>query len=119
MESATRHQEVVLTVNNVGAPEYFGLMGVAHVPLQGAAAEKAVPFPIDMLDAAGELREHLARVEDYILAEVVWRGAIARWPGATIICGRVGENAPARCEKKVGGAAFREQKPHAQDEAQD
>jgi hypothetical protein len=54
-------------------------MGVAHVPLQGAAAEKAVPFPIDMLDAAGELQEHLARVEDYILAEVVWREAIARW----------------------------------------
>jgi hypothetical protein len=81
-------------------------MGVAHVPLQGAAAEKAVPFPIDMLDAAGELQEHLARVEDYILAEVVWREAIARWPGATIICGRVGENAPARCEKKVGNAAL-------------
>jgi hypothetical protein len=38
---------------------------------------------IDMLDAAGELQEHLAGVEDYILAEAVWREAIARWPGAT------------------------------------
>jgi hypothetical protein len=40
---------------------------------------------IDMLDAAGEIQEHLAGVEDYILAEAVWREAIARWPGATII----------------------------------
>ena len=39
---------------------------------------------IDMLDAAGELQEHLAGVEDYILAEAVWREAIARWPGATL-----------------------------------
>ena len=38
---------------------------------------------IDMLDAAGELQEHLAGVEDYILAEAVWREAIARWPGTT------------------------------------
>jgi hypothetical protein len=37
------------------------------------------------LDAAGEVQEHLAGVEDYILAEAVWREAIARWPGATII----------------------------------
>jgi hypothetical protein len=40
---------------------------------------------IDMLDAAGEIQEHLAGVEDYILAEAVWREAIARWPKATII----------------------------------
>lgn len=40
---------------------------------------------IDMLDAAGEIQEHLAGVEDYILAEAVWREATARWPGATII----------------------------------
>ena len=40
---------------------------------------------IDMLDAAGELQEHLAGVEDYILAEAVWREAIARWPGATLM----------------------------------
>jgi len=33
-----------------------------------------------MLDAAGEVQEHLAGVEDYILAEAVWREAIARWP---------------------------------------
>jgi hypothetical protein len=40
---------------------------------------------IDMLDAAGEIKEHLAGVEDYILAEAVWREAIARWPDAAII----------------------------------
>ena len=45
---------------------------------------------IDMLDAAGELQEHLAGVEDYILAEAVWREAIARWPGATPNAGRPG-----------------------------
>jgi hypothetical protein len=33
---------------------------------------------IDMLDAAGEIQEHLAGVEDYLLAEAVWREAIAR-----------------------------------------
>ncbi len=37
---------------------------------------------IDMLDAAGEIQEHLAGVEDYILAEAVWREAIARWPSS-------------------------------------
>jgi hypothetical protein len=41
---------------------------------------------IDMLDAGGKIQEHLADVEDlHILAEAVWREAIARWPGATII----------------------------------
>jgi hypothetical protein len=40
---------------------------------------------IDMLDAGGKIQEHLTDVEDYILAEAVWREAIARWPGATII----------------------------------
>jgi hypothetical protein len=40
---------------------------------------------IDMLDAAGEIQEHLAGVEDYILAEALWLEAIARWPDATII----------------------------------
>ena len=38
-----------------------------------------------MLDAAGEVQEHLAGVEDYILAEAVWREAIARWPKAAIL----------------------------------
>jgi hypothetical protein len=38
-----------------------------------------------MLDAAGEIQEQLVGVEDYRLAEAVWREAIARWPGATII----------------------------------
>jgi hypothetical protein len=40
---------------------------------------------IDMLDTAGEIQEHLAGAEDYILAEAVWREAIARWPDAAII----------------------------------
>jgi hypothetical protein len=40
---------------------------------------------IEMVDAAGEIQEHLAGVEDYISAEAVWREAIARWPDATII----------------------------------
>jgi hypothetical protein len=40
---------------------------------------------IDMLDPAGEVQEHLAGVEDYILAEAVWREAIARRPDAAII----------------------------------
>jgi hypothetical protein len=39
----------------------------------------------DMLDPASEIQEHLAGVEDYMLAEAVWREAIARWPDATII----------------------------------
>jgi hypothetical protein len=40
---------------------------------------------IDMLDAAGEIHEHLAGVEDYELAEATWQAAIARWPKAVII----------------------------------
>ena len=40
---------------------------------------------IDKLDEAGEILEHLAGVEDYMLAEAVRREAIARWPKATII----------------------------------
>ena len=40
---------------------------------------------IDMLDPAGEIQEHLAGAEDCMLAEAVWREAIARWPDATII----------------------------------
>ena len=41
-----------------------------------------MPNRIDMRDAAGEIQEHLAGVEDYELAEATWRAAIARWPGA-------------------------------------
>ena len=40
---------------------------------------------VDMLDAAGEIQEHLAGVEDYVLAELVWLGAIKHWPRSTII----------------------------------
>jgi hypothetical protein len=40
---------------------------------------------IEMLDAAGEVQEHLAGVEDYILAEAVWQGhhsrIAVRWRG--------------------------------------
>jgi hypothetical protein len=39
----------------------------------------------ERMDAAGEIQEHLAGVEDYLLAEAVWREAMARWPKATII----------------------------------
>jgi hypothetical protein len=39
---------------------------------------------IDMLDAAGEIQEHLAGVEDYVLPEAVWREAVA-WSDPTII----------------------------------
>jgi predicted kinase len=39
----------------------------------------------DMLDAAGEIQEYQAGVEDYLLAKAVWREAIARWPKAVII----------------------------------
>jgi hypothetical protein len=35
-------------------------------------------YSIDLLDAVGEIQEHLAGVEDYMLAEAVWREAIAR-----------------------------------------
>jgi hypothetical protein len=38
-----------------------------------------------MLDAAGEIQEHLAGAADYMLAEAAWREAIASWPAATII----------------------------------
>jgi hypothetical protein len=40
---------------------------------------------IDMLDAAGELLEHLAGVDDYEVAEATWLAAIKRWPKAHII----------------------------------
>jgi hypothetical protein len=43
---------------------------------------------IDMLDGAGEIQDHLAGVEDYILAEAVWREAIPRWPDALSSCGK-------------------------------
>jgi hypothetical protein len=40
---------------------------------------------IDMLDAGGEIQEHLAGVEEYEVAEATWQAAIARWPKAAII----------------------------------
>jgi hypothetical protein len=38
-----------------------------------------------MLDAGGEIQEHLAGVEEYEVAEATWQAAIARWPKAAII----------------------------------
>src|SRR5262249_35227755 len=43
---------------------------------------------IDMLDAAGEIQEHLAGVEDSILAEALCSEAIGRWSRETIILQR-------------------------------
>ena len=40
---------------------------------------------IEELDARGEVRELLAGVEDYEVAEATWLAAIARWPKAHII----------------------------------
>ena len=40
---------------------------------------------IDMLDAAGEIQEHLTGVEDYELAASVWLAAVKRWPRDIII----------------------------------
>jgi hypothetical protein len=40
---------------------------------------------IDQLDSAGEIIETIAAVDDYELAEVLWRAAIERWPDATIL----------------------------------
>ena len=45
---------------------------------------------IELLNAVGETQEHLASVEDYLLAEGLWREAIARWPGETIVLRRAG-----------------------------
>jgi hypothetical protein len=43
---------------------------------------KHFTYRIDMLHSDGEIQEHLAGVEDYMLAEAVWREAVARCPGA-------------------------------------
>jgi hypothetical protein len=40
---------------------------------------------IDCLDAAGEIAEQLAGVDDYELAEATWLAAVKRWPKAVII----------------------------------
>jgi hypothetical protein len=40
---------------------------------------------IDQLDSAGEITETIAGVDDYELAEVLWRAAIERWPSMHII----------------------------------
>jgi hypothetical protein len=45
------------------APEYLDVMGVAHGPLQGATAEKAVPFPasFSLADQSGGHRHEYRR----------------------------------------------------------
>jgi hypothetical protein len=40
---------------------------------------------IDMLDANGELLEHLAGVEDFELAEATYDAAVKRWPAMPIM----------------------------------
>jgi hypothetical protein len=40
---------------------------------------------LNQLGSAGEITETIAAVDDYELAEVMWRAAIERWPNATII----------------------------------
>src|SRR5262249_6945266 len=57
---------------------------------------------IDMLDAAGEIQEHLAGVEDYLLAEAVWRDAIARLRDNA----RFNQDAPY-VKKDEGGVRYR------------
>jgi hypothetical protein len=40
---------------------------------------------IDMLDGDGEIIEHLAGAEDFMLAEALYEAAINRWPKAAIL----------------------------------
>lgn len=40
---------------------------------------------IDMLDREGELVEHLAGVEDSLLADATYEAALRRWPKVAII----------------------------------
>jgi hypothetical protein len=40
---------------------------------------------LNQLGSAGEITETIAAVDDYELAEVMWRAAIERWPDATIV----------------------------------
>jgi hypothetical protein len=42
-------------------------------------------YRIDVLNKAGELQEHLAGIEDYLLVETVWLEAVKRWPKETIL----------------------------------
>lgn len=40
---------------------------------------------IDMLDREGEIVEHLAGVEDSLLADATYEAALRRWPKVAII----------------------------------
>jgi hypothetical protein len=39
---------------------------------------------LDMLDAKGEILEHLAGVDDFELADALYEAALKRWPKANI-----------------------------------
>jgi len=58
-------------------------------------------FRIDMWDdVGGSIVEHVAGVDDFEVAEVTYRAAVARWPMARIMClGRV----PASCTTAGNG----------------
>jgi hypothetical protein len=43
---------------------------------------------LDLLDDDGELLEHLAGVDDFILADALYEAALKRWPHATILLRR-------------------------------
>jgi hypothetical protein len=43
---------------------------------------------IDMLDDNGEILEHLAGVDDFMLADDVYEAALKRWPNAAILLRR-------------------------------
>ena len=40
---------------------------------------------LDMIDAQGEIIEHLARVDDFELADALYEAALKRWPKANIL----------------------------------
>lgn len=58
---------------------------------------------IDMLDREGEIVEHLAGVEDSLLADATYEAALRRWPKVAIIL-RQGGTPP----RGVPRAGFRE-----------
>ena len=40
---------------------------------------------LDMIDAQGEIIEHLAGVDDFELADALYEAALKRWPKANIL----------------------------------
>jgi hypothetical protein len=72
-----------------GCPAYKDLSGLVPVAIKWSSSSRDMKtrthFAHRMLDAKGEVREHLAGVEDYEVAEATWLAAVARWPKAHII----------------------------------